>query len=89
MALSAEKKKELAVEFGGVATNTGNTEVQVAMLTARINELTDHLRIQKKDKKTMLSLVKMVGQRRKFLNYIAKNDVSKYRALIAKLGIRK
>jgi small subunit ribosomal protein S15 len=89
MALTAERKKELAAEFGGSATNTGHTEVQVAMLTARINELTEHLRIQKKDKNTMLSLVKMVGQRRKFLNYIAKNDINKYRELIKKLGIRK
>lgn len=89
MALTAERKKELAALYGGSETNTGNAEVQVAMLTERINELTEHLRAQKKDKNTMLSLVKMVGQRRKFLNYITKNDVNKYRELIKKLGIRK
>lgn len=89
MALSAERKKEVAAEFGGAATNTGSVEVQVAMLTERITELTAHLKVQKKDKNTMLSLVKMVGRRKRFLGYLAKNDINKYRALIAKLGIRK
>ncbi len=89
MALTAERKKQLAAEHGGVETNTGNVEVQVAMLTERITELTAHLRLQKKDKNTMLSLVKMVGRRKRFLGYLAKNDINKYRALIQKLGIRK
>jgi len=89
MALTSERKKEIATEFGGAATNTGNTEVQVAMLTERITELTAHLKIQKKDKNTMLSLVKMVSRRKRFLKYIAGNDVFKYRELIQKLGLRK
>jgi small subunit ribosomal protein S15 len=89
MALSAERKKEVATEFGGASTNTGSVEVQVAMLTERIAELTEHLKVQKKDKNTMLSLVKMVGRRKRFLSYLAKNDISKYRALIGKLNLRK
>jgi len=89
MALTSERKIELAKEFGGSDKNTGSVEVQVAMLTERIAELTEHLKIQKKDKNTMLSLVKMVGRRRRFLDYLAKNDINKYRELIAKLKIRK
>jgi small subunit ribosomal protein S15 len=89
MALTSERIKELASEFGGTATNTGNTEVQVAMLSERISAMTAHLKTQKKDKVTELSLIKLVGQRKSFLKYLAKNDINKYRALIAKLGLRK
>lgn len=89
MALSAEKKKEIATQYGGAATNTGSVEVQVAMLTQRISDMTTHLKIQKKDKNTTLSLIKLVGQRKRFLSYLMKNDVNRYRELIAKLGIRK
>lgn len=89
MALTSERKIELAKEYGGSDKNTGSVEVQVAMLTERIAELTEHLKIQKKDKNTMLSLVKMVGRRKRFLSYLAKNDINKYRELIAKLKIRK
>lgn len=89
MALTAERKKELAKEYGGAETNTGQTEVQVAMLTERIKELTEHLKIQKKDKNTMLSLVKMVGKRSSFLNYLKKKDIIKYRELIQQLNLRK
>ncbi len=89
MALSTERKKELAAEHGGSATNTGKSEVQIAMLTERISSMTEHLRGQKNDKNTMLSLIKLVGQRRKLLNYLAKSEINRYREIIAKLKIRK
>ena len=70
-------------------TDTGSPEVQVAILTARINELTDHLRVHKHDNHSRRGLLMMVGKRRKMLDYLAKKDINRYRALIAKLGIRK
>ena len=69
--------------------DTGSPEVQIALLTTRINELTEHLKIHKKDHATTRGLLKMVGKRRNLLNYIMKKDVERYRAVIAKLGIRK
>ena len=71
------------------ATDTGSPEVQVAILTARIAELTEHLKQHPKDNHSRRGLLKMVGQRRSMLNYLMKKDVNRYRALIAKLGIRK
>lgn len=70
-------------------TDTGSPEVQVAILTARINELTEHLKVHKHDNHSRRGLFKMVGKRRKMLDYLAKKDVERYRALIVKLGIRK
>ncbi len=70
-------------------TDTGSPEVQVAILTARISELTEHLKVHPKDNHSRRGLLKMVGQRRKMLTYLMKKDVERYRALIAKLGIRK
>ena len=70
-------------------TDTGSPEVQVAILTARIAELTEHLKQHPKDNPSRRGLLKMVGQRRSMLNYLMKKDVNRYRALIAKLGIRK
>ena len=69
--------------------DTGSPEVQIAILTARINELTEHLKIHKQDNHSRRGLLKMVGKRRKMLDYLAKKDVERYRAIIAKLGIRK
>ena len=69
--------------------DTGSPEVQIAILTARINELTDHLRVHKHDNHSRRGLLMMVGKRRKMLDYLAKKDINRYRALIAKLGIRK
>ena len=69
--------------------DTGSPEVQIAILTARINELTDHLRTHKHDNHSRRGLLMMVGKRRKMLDYLAKKDINRYRALIAKLGIRK
>ena len=71
------------------ATDTGSPEVQIAILTARINELTEHLRMHKHDNHSRRGLYKMSGKRRKLLDYLANKDVERYRALIAKLGIRK
>ena len=70
------------------ATDTGSPEVQVAILTARIKELTEHLKVHKKDNHSRRGLLKMVGQRRSMLAYLQKKDINRYRALIAKLGIR-
>ena len=71
------------------ATDTGSPEVQIAILTARINELTEHLRTHKHDNHSRRGLLMMVGKRRKMLDYLANKDINRYRALIAKLGIRK
>lgn len=71
------------------ASDTGSPEVQIAILTARINELTEHLKIHIHDNHSRRGLLKMVGKRRSLLNYLAKKDVQRYRTLIAKLGIRK
>ena len=70
-------------------TDTGSPEVQIAILTERIRQLTEHLKIHKKDKHSELGLLKMVGKRRNLLNYLMKKDIERYRACIAKLGIRK
>ena len=70
-------------------TDTGSPEVQIAILTARIRELTEHLKIHKKDNHSRRGLLKMVGKRRRLLDYLAKKDIERYRAVIAKLGIRK
>lgn len=87
--LTSEKKAEFFKEFGGSETNTGSVDAQIAILSHRINHLTEHLRSNKKDHGTKRSLLKMVGQRRRLLNYVAKKDIEAYRALIAKLGLRR
>ncbi|CAB1243127.1 MAG: 30S ribosomal protein S15 [Clostridiales bacterium] len=86
--LKAEKQeiiKEYAVHEG----DTGSPEVQIAVLTKRINDLTEHLRTHNKDHHSRRGLLKMVGRRRNLLNYLQKNDIERYRTIIAKLGIRK
>ena len=87
--LNADKKQELFANYGKSNTDTGSPEVQVAILTARINELTEHLKVHPKDNHSRRGLLKMVGQRRKMLNYLQKKDIERYRAIIKKLGIRK
>jgi len=83
-------KKTEVIEANRRSDNdTGSPEVQVAILTARIQELTEHLKIHKKDNHSRRGLLKMVGQRRSLLNYLQKKDIERYRALIAKLGLRK
>ena len=70
-------------------TDTGSPEVQIAILTTRINQLTEHLKVHKKDNHSRLGMYKMVGKRRRLLDYLAKKDIERYRAIIAKLNIRK
>jgi small subunit ribosomal protein S15 len=89
MRLTADRKKEIITQFGGSESNTGQAEAQIALFTHRIQHLTEHLKINKKDYSAELSLVKLVGKRRSLLNFIAKNDILKYRELIKELGIRK
>ena len=76
-------------EFGTHATDTGSSEVQVALLTERINHLTDHLRIHKKDHHSRRGLLMLVGKRRRLLGYLRDQDVERYRTLIARLGLRR
>jgi small subunit ribosomal protein S15 len=83
------EKKEIVEKFGRKPTDTGSPEVQVALLTERINHLTEHLKMHKKDHHSRRGLLKMVGQRKGLLNYIRNNDIVKYRSLIAELGLRK
>lgn len=89
MLVTSEKKKEIFAQYGKSAKDTGSTEAQIALFTERINHITEHLRKSKKDFSAELSLIKMVGKRRSLLNYLAKTDLAKYRALIQELGIRK
>ena len=87
--MEKEKKQEIIAKFAQSENDTGSAQVQIALLTARINHLTDHLKDHKKDHHSRRGLFKMIGQRRGLLNYLANNDIEKYRDLIAKLGIRK
>ncbi len=82
-------KAEIIQEHGQHETDTGSPEVQVALLTARINQLTEHLRTHKKDHHSRRGLLMMVGRRRRLLGYLRSNDVERYRALIARLGLRR
>jgi small subunit ribosomal protein S15 len=87
--ISKEKKAAIIAEFGRKEGDTGSPEVQSAILTARIKELTEHMKQNPKDHHSGRGLLKLVGQRRGLLDYLKKNDIEGYRALIAKLGIRK
>ena len=89
MSLTQEKKAELIEKFGDSPQDTGKAEVQVALLTERINQLTDHLRSHKKDHHSRRGLLMLVGQRRRFLNYLQRSDLERYRALVKELGLRK
>ena len=89
MYLDAEKKQGIFSEYGKSGLDTGSSEGQVALFTYRINHLTGHLKQNRKDYNTERSLIRLVGKRRKLLNYIKKNDIEQYRTLIQKLGIRK
>lgn len=88
MLLKEEKNKVIA-DYATHEGDTGSPEVQIAILTKRINDLTGHLKTHKKDHHSRRGLLKMVGQRRNLLNYVMKKDVERYRAIIARLGIRK
>ena len=89
MSLTKEEKQELIKEHGRAETDTGSPEVQIAMLTERINGLTEHLRTHAKDHYSRRGLRKLVGRRRRFLNYLQKKDLEGYRALIQELGLRR
>ena len=89
MNLTTEAKQELFKKYGEKETNTGSTEGQIALFTARINHLTKHLKINKKDFNTERSLIKLVGKRRDLLDYLKNKDIEKYRSLIKDLSIRK
>ena len=84
-----EEKTEIMKAYATHEGDTGSPEVQIAVLTRRINDLTEHLKTHKKDHHSRRGLLKMVGQRRSMLAYLQKKDINRYRALIAKLGIRK
>ncbi len=89
MSLTAERKREIITQFGANEQDTGNTRVQVALLTQRINDLTAHLREHRKDHHSRRGLLMLVGQRRRLLNYMQRNDLEGYRALIRELGLRR
>jgi small subunit ribosomal protein S15 len=89
MTMTIERKREIVAKFGDTDVDTGNTKVQVALLTERINHLTEHLRAQKKDHHSRRGLLMLVGQRRRFLDYLQRTDLEGYRALIRELGLRK
>ena len=89
MSLTAEAKREIVSKFGKTENDTGSTEVQVALLTARINELTEHLREHRKDHHSRRGLLMLVGKRRRLLKYLQSSDIERYRALIQELGLRR
>jgi small subunit ribosomal protein S15 len=89
MSLTAEAKREIVSKFGKSDNDTGSTEVQVALLTARINHLTQHLREHKKDHHSRRGLLMLVGQRRRLLKYMQKTNLEGYRELIRELGLRR
>ena len=89
MALQPSVKKEIIAQYGASATDTGSPEAQVALLSKRIEELTEHLQVNQNDHHNRRGLILMVGKRRRILQYLAKTDVTRYRAIIEKLGIRR
>ena len=89
MALTSEQKREIIAEFGENEKDSGKTEVQIALLTREIIDLNEHLKIHKKDHHSRRGLLKMVGKRRRLLRYLKRTDLESYRAVLAKLGLRK
>ena len=89
MTLTVEKKQEIVSKHGRGPADTGSAEVQIALLTARINELTEHLRTHKKDHHSRRGLLMLVGKRRRLLGYLQRTDLDRYRALIKELGLRR
>lgn len=87
--MTKERKQEIIQTYKRDEKDTGSPEVQVALLTERINELTEHLRIHKKDNHSRRGLLKMVGKRRNLLNYLAKKDEERYKTIVEKLNLRK
>lgn len=87
--ISKERKEQLIEQFGETNTDTGKAEVQIAIFSTRINELTEHLKRHPKDHSTRRGLLKLVGKRRRLLNYLMNKEIGRYRTVIAELGIRK
>ncbi len=87
--MTKETKQEIIKKFGRDEKDTGSSEVQIALLTQRINELTEHLKVHKKDNHSRRGLLQMVGKRRNLLNYLSTNDLPKYREVVEKLNLRK
>ena len=87
--ISKEMKSQIIEKYKRDEKDTGSPEVQIAILTERINELTEHLKVHKKDNHSRRGLLKMVGKRRNLLNYLAKKDINRYREIVAQLGLRK
>ena len=88
MTITSEKKRELVGKYGRSDNDTGSAEVQVALMTERINELTEHLRTHVKDHHSRRGLLMLVGKRRRLLRYLERSDVERYRTLVADLGLR-
>ena len=88
LSITKERTAELIAEYGKDANDSGNVEVQVAILTERIRNLTEHLKVHKKDNHTRRGLMKLIGKRRGLLKYIKKRDIEQYRSLVKRLGIR-
>ena len=89
MTLTQDAKREIVTQYGDSPEDTGNTRVQIALLTARINDLTEHLRTHRKDHHSRRGLLVLVGKRRRMLNYMQRNDLDAYRELIRELGLRR
>ncbi|HTJ12254.1 MAG TPA: 30S ribosomal protein S15 [Dinghuibacter sp.] len=89
MSITNEKRSSIFAEYGGSAKNTGSIEGQIALLTERINDISKHMQANKKDFSTQRGLMHLVGQRKRLLTYLSKHDLTGYRQLIEKLGIRK
>ncbi|NCP84120.1 MAG: 30S ribosomal protein S15 [Bacteroidetes bacterium] len=89
MSITAEKKQEIFETYGDSKQDTGKSEVQIALFTERIVNLTEHLKTHSKDHSTRLGLLKLVGKRRSLLDYLKRKDIERYRAIIEKLNIRK
>jgi small subunit ribosomal protein S15 len=89
MTLTSERKQELVQQFGGDSADTGRTEVQVALMTERINQLTEHLRTHRKDHHSRRGLLMLVGRRRRLLDYLRRADLERYRTLVRELGLRR
>ena len=89
MTLTAEAKRDIVAKYGRGDGDTGSTEVQIALLTARINELTEHLRDHRKDHHSRRGLLMLVGKRRRLLKYLQSADIDRYRSLIQELGLRR
>jgi small subunit ribosomal protein S15 len=89
MALASDVKKQIIAEYGTGEGDTGSTEVQIAMLSKRISDLTEHLKTHKHDHHTRRGLLLLVGRRRRMLDYLAKTDIARYRSIIERLGLRR